>query len=100
MFVGARLVGLDLFQDAGLFARLWPKLLRAHALEAYGRRPEGGGPERDPRKVVSSLLQRLARTEGTLRSNAGAGRLFELRVDRFRGSALVAEGQVIHAACL
>jgi hypothetical protein len=100
VFVAGSLVGVDLFQDAGLFARQWPKLLRAHALEAYGRRAEGDGPERDPRRAVSSLLQRLSRTEGTLRSNAGAGRLFEFRVDRFRGSALVAEGQVVHAACL
>jgi hypothetical protein len=100
VFVGGSLAGLDLFQDAGLFARQWPKLLRAHALEAYGRRAEGDGRERDPRRAVSSLLQRLSRTEGTLRSNAGAGRLFEFRVDRLRGSALVAEGQVVHAACL
>ena len=38
VFVGQALAGLDLFHDANLFAREWPKLLRAQALEAY-RRP-------------------------------------------------------------
>ena len=31
------LAGLDLFFDPGLFAREWPKLLRAQALDVYGR---------------------------------------------------------------
>jgi len=100
VFVGSSLAGVDLFQDGGLFARQWPKLLRAHALEAYARRPEVDGSEGRLRQTVHSLFQRLARTEGTLRRNAGAGRLFEFRVDGFRGSALVAEGQVVHAVCL
>lgn len=79
---------------------MWPKLLRAHALEAYGRHPEADGREGRLRQSVQTLLQSAAKTEGTLRRNAGAGRLFEFRLDRFRGSALVAEGQVVHTAVL
>ncbi|OLC16180.1 MAG: hypothetical protein AUH29_05570 [Candidatus Rokubacteria bacterium 13_1_40CM_69_27] len=100
VFVGQSLAGLDLFEDAGLFARQWPKLLRAHALEAYGRHSEADGWEGRLRQSVQSLLQNVAKTEGTLRRNAGAGRLFEFRVDGARGAALVAEAQVVHAACL
>jgi hypothetical protein len=98
-FVGERLTGLDLFEDAGLFAREWPKLLRGHALDAYG----GGGAAADEgglRQSVESLLRAARKTDGTLRTNAGVGALFEFRVERARGSALVAEGQVVHAAML
>jgi len=41
-----------------------------------------------------------AATTGTLRASAGAGQLFEFPLDRFRGAALVAEGQVVHATVL
>ena len=37
VFVGGGFSGLDLFDSPGLFAREWPKLLRAHALEAASR---------------------------------------------------------------
>jgi hypothetical protein len=100
VFVGQSLAGIDLFEDAALFARQWPKLLRAHALEAYGRGAEPDGRGGSLRQRVHSLLHDIAQTEGTLRRNAGAGRLFEFRVDGARGSALVAEAQVVHAACL
>ena len=37
VFVADTFAGLDLFQDGSLFAREWPKLLRAGTIEAYGR---------------------------------------------------------------
>ena len=37
---------------------------------------------------------------GSVRRGIGVGRLVEFRVDRWRGSALVAEGQVVHVAIL
>lgn len=98
VFAGDRFTGLDLFQDPDLFAREWPKLLHAHAVETFGS-PRADTPnERKVRLRVLSVLERAARAKGTLRRNAGVGQLFEFRVDRFRGSALVAESQVIHAA--
>ncbi len=36
VFVGPNLAGVDCFHAPGLFAREWPKLLRAYALDAYG----------------------------------------------------------------
>lgn len=97
-FVGDHLTGLDLFEDADLFARQWPKLLRAHAVEVYGHAAEIATDEARLRQWLGSLLRRAGKTEGTLRRNAGVGSLFEFRLDRVRGSALVAEAQVVHAA--
>src|SRR6266567_3359262 len=54
--VGA-FVGLDLFQDPSLFAREWPKLLRAQALETYGRRVEDKTDERRQRALLSDLVR-------------------------------------------
>jgi hypothetical protein len=49
---------------------------------------------------VEGLLRGAARVEGTLRSSAGAGRLFEFALDKSRGVALLFEGQTIHLAIL
>ncbi len=100
VFIGEKLAGLDLFEDAGLFVRQWPKLLRAHAIETYGLPTPGDGTEPRLRARVEDLLGKAAKVDGTLRRNAGVGRLFEFRVDALRGSALMAEGQVVHAAIL
>jgi len=100
VFAGDALVGLDLFQDPSLFAREWPKLLRAQALETYGRSADGKTDERRLRAYVSDLVRAAAAAGGVVRRGVGAGRLVEFRATRFRGSALVAEGQVVHAAIL
>jgi hypothetical protein len=100
VFVGSRLAGIDLFSDAGLFARQWPKLLRAHALDAYRVPDHALVDEAWTRRRVDELLQAAARAEGTVRGNAGVGSLFEFRVPGGHGAALVAEGRVVHAAVL
>jgi hypothetical protein len=100
VFVGQALAGLDLFHDPALFAREWPKLLRAQALEAYRQPRQPGGDERRLRARVEEALAGAAKTEGALRGNAGVGQLFEFRVDRSRGSALVFGGRVVHTAIL
>jgi hypothetical protein len=100
VFAGESLLGLDLFQDATLFTRQWPKLLRAYAIESYRGQAPGPGDEARLRGQVEELLRRSAQTPGALRTNPGVGRLFEFRLDRFRGAALVAEAQVVHATLL
>ena len=100
VFVGSRLAGIDLFSDAGLFARQWPKLLRAHALDAYRVPDPTVVGEAWVRRRVDELLQAAARAEGTVRGNAGVGQLFEFRVPGGHGAALIAEGRVVHAAVL
>jgi hypothetical protein len=99
VFVGPSLAGVDVFHTAELFAREWPKLLRAYALEAY-RPAAGAWDETAARARAEGLLRAAARVEGRLRSNVGAGRLFEWSLDARRGAALLFEGQVIHVAIL
>ena len=99
VFVGPSLAGVDVFHTADLFAREWPKLLRAYALEAY-RPAAGAWDETAARARTEGLLRAAARVEGRLRSNVGAGRLFEFTLDARRGAALLFEGQAIHVAIL
>ena len=76
------------------------KLLRAQALEAY-RHP--GRPDTDERRLrgrVEETLGVAAKVEGVLRTNVGVGELFEFRATGFRGSGLVYDGRVVHAAIL
>lgn len=100
VFVGAGLAGLDLFVSPDLFAREWPKLLRAHALDAF-RQPEPRAWEEGAlRGRVEEVLRAAALAEGSLRTNAGVGELFEFRVGGLRGAALTYEGHVVHAGIL
>jgi hypothetical protein len=99
VFVGPSLAGVDGFHSADLFAREWPKLLRAYALDAYRPSP-GAWDEKAARGRVEGLLRQAARVEGSLRANAGAGRLFEFTLDGRRGVALLFEGRAIHVAIL
>ena len=100
VFVSDGFIGLDLFQDGSLFAREWPKLLRAGTIETYGRRIDGKLDEGRMRAHAEDLLKSAAGATGSVRRGVGAGWLVELRLSRARGLALVAESQVVHAAIL
>jgi hypothetical protein len=95
-----RFLGLDLFNDPGLFARAWPKLFRAQALEILGREP--GAEEEAPRQRsrVAELLRAAAGAQGVTRGGPGAGELFEFRATGQRGAALLFEGRPLHLAVL
>ncbi len=94
------MAGLDLFFNPELFAREWPKLLRAQALDAYRQPQRPDSDEGELRRRVENLLQAAAITEGSLRTNAGVGQLFESRVQGPRANALIFENRVVHAAIL
>jgi hypothetical protein len=100
VFVGRGLAGLDLFGDPSLFARQWPKLLRAQALDAYRRPPEPPADEKGIRGRVEDLLRVAATAPGTARTNAGVGQLLESRVEGHRAATLVHAGRVVHLAIL
>jgi hypothetical protein len=99
VFVGPNLAGVDCFHAPGLFAREWPKLLRAYALDAYGV-TAGAWDEAAGRARTDGLLRAAARVEGGARGSVGAGRLFEFTLDGRRGAALLFESQAIHVAIL
>jgi hypothetical protein len=99
VYVGDTLAGLDLFEDGSLFAREWSKLLRASTIEAYGRKiadPDEGRL----RTSLDELLKSAAGAASSVRRGVGAGWLVELRMSRAKGSALVAESQVVHVAMI
>ena len=50
--------------------------------------------------MLDDFLRAAVGAVGRVRRGLGVGRLVEFRVDRRRGSALVAEGQVVHVAIL
>lgn len=99
VFVGPSLAGVDVFHSGDLFARQWPKLLGAYALDAYRAAP-GAWEEAAARARTEGLLRAAARIEGARRTNAGAGRLFEFALDGRRGAALLFEGRALHVAIL
>jgi hypothetical protein len=96
--IGDEITALDAFQDAGLFAREWRKLLRAHAVEAYGRGLKAVPSDDELRKRARALLDAAGGAAGSARGNAGVGQLFEFRLTEFRGAALEYEGRVVHLA--
>jgi hypothetical protein len=98
VFVGSELAGVDCFHSPALFAREWPKLLRAYALDAYGG--GSGWDETAGRGRVEGLLRGAAQVEGALRGNAGVGQLFEFGIGRGWGAALIFENAVVHLAIL
>jgi len=99
VFVGPNLAGVDCFHAPGLFAREWPKLLRAYALDAYGV-AAGAWDEAAGRARTDGLLRAAARVEGAARGSVGSGRLFEFTLDGRRGAALLFESRAIHVAIL
>lgn len=98
-FVGARLAGLDVLQHPTLFVRLWPKLLRAHAVETY-RTAHPGVDAAMGRAQLASLLPALGRAAATVRRNGGEGVLLEFLLDGRRGAALAWRDQVLHLAVM
>jgi hypothetical protein len=99
VFVGPSLAGVDVFHSGDLFSREWSKLIGAYALDAYRAAP-GAGDEAAARARAEGLLRAAARIEGSLRTNAGAGGLFEFALDGRRGAALLFEGRALHLAIL
>jgi hypothetical protein len=90
---------IDLFQDDSLFAREWSKLLGASTIDAYGRRI-ADSEEARPRATLDEILKLAAGADGAVRRGVGAGWLVELSMSRAKGSALVAERQVVHLAMI
>jgi hypothetical protein len=100
VFLGARLLGLDVFQPGDLFARQWSKLLRAHAVEAHrhAERPEVA--EATLRLRLKEVFARAGAAGPAAHVNAGAGQVLEWAQDGMRGAALVFEARTVHAAIL
>ena len=100
VFAGGSLSGIDVFRDPDLFAREWRKLLRAHAVDVFGRPSILPVPEGKLRAELARLLRAAASVTGTFRMTPGVGSLFEFRLWQYRGAALAHDGGLVHAAIL
>jgi ARG/rhodanese/phosphatase superfamily protein len=98
VFVGSGLSGIDVFRDASLFAREWRKLLRAYAVEAYGRPSTAPEPEAKQRAELRRVLDGATVAAGLIHGNAGVGQVFEFKLQQYRGAVLGYEGAIVHAA--
>jgi hypothetical protein len=100
VMMGAQLGGIDVFRDAGLFAREWRKLLRAYAVAAYGAPAVANTPEPTQRADVQRVLAAATMAAGSIHTNAGVGQVFEFKLSEHRGAALGHDGGIVHVAIL
>lgn len=91
--IGGRPVALDLLDRPEALARLWPRLVRAYALDALGRAEAAvDGQE------VERFLGRLRDAQITAHDAVGLGTEVVLTASGLVGSALVWERAVVHLA--
>jgi hypothetical protein len=92
--VAGRIEGADLFDQPGTLAKIWPKLVRAYALDAM----ELGESEVPPITTEdgSRWLQAAARAETESYPSPGIGRDVRLEATALSGSALVVDEQAVH----
>lgn len=98
VFSRGHLANCDLFSDPELFAQLWEKICRAHAVDEYvfRRTPEGKWPPPE-RERVREFLASAARADMTSQITPGAGEGL-LVSGAVEGRALIWREQVVHAA--
>jgi hypothetical protein len=98
VFIGTRLAAVDLFLDPTLFAREWPKLLRAHAVESYRAADAAATDTAGLRPRVEALIRAAAAAEVVPRATAGLGRMLSFQADGARGHGLVFDDRLVHLA--
>jgi hypothetical protein len=91
---GGRIVGFDLFDQPATLARLWPKLVRAYALDAHAARQEGVPPltVADVRNWLGAAPQ--AREE--MFKSPGVGDDVRLESQHLVGAGLLVDGNPVH----
>lgn len=98
IFHGGTMLGLDVFSDAGLFARQWPKLLRAAIVDTLAMPATTAAPDDALRDAVQARLKAVVGAKGARHGNAGVGTIFETRSGQHVAAALVFEGRLVHLA--
>jgi hypothetical protein len=93
--IGGKWVGLDVVSRADVFTDLWPNLLYSYAFEALlNKKPDGAEEGLD----VAGLLSRIPEAASEEYPAVGLGRMVRLETADAIGSALVADGHVVHVA--
>ncbi len=90
---GPRVVGLDVVSQAPQYAELHDKLLRSYAFEALVTGGEPGDVE-----LAEEFLDRVAGLRGEPFPGVGLGRHVRYEGEGVLGSAVISDGEVVHAA--
>jgi len=97
VFRWGRPVGADLFCNAGLFRKQWPKLLDSYAIDCIGVTRKAL-PRPQDRRQAESFLHRVYSARIDYRSSPGAGRQVRLYARSLTGQGLVHNSGVVHVA--
>jgi hypothetical protein len=89
---GGRIVGFDLFDQPPTLARLWPKLIRAYAIDAHYAR--GAAPV--TRDAVETWLRGAAGAREEVFQSPGLGHDVRLESPQLVGAGLLVEDRPVH----
>jgi hypothetical protein len=91
--VNGRIAGMDLFDRPETFAKLWPKLIRAYAIDAL---EEAETKATATRQAVEEWLQKAASAKEEPFKSPGLGQDVRLKADKLVGAGLVVDEQPVH----
>jgi hypothetical protein len=89
---GGRIIGFDLFDQPATLAKLWPKLVRAYAIDA--RVATAATPVK--RAEVEEWLRTALEAREEVFKSPGVGDDVRLETVRLTGAGLLVEGQPVH----
>jgi hypothetical protein len=91
--VGGKIAGADLFDQPATLVKLWPKLVRAYALDVL----EAKDPESSVKvEEAERWLRSAAGAKVEQFSTPGLGQDIRLEAPGLTGAALIVEGQPVH----
>ena len=89
---GGTIVGLDLFDRPATLTKLWPKLVRAYAIDAFEKKDSPAVP----RGHVEDWVRGLSRTAVEEFRSPGLGTDVRLEGDRLVGAMLMVDETPVH----
>jgi len=89
-----KIVGLDLFDQAGTLQKLWPKLLRAYAMDAM--EPATEAKPVATRECVEVFVKHLRDVEPKQFTSPGLGEDMRIESKELVGAGLVVESSMVH----
>jgi hypothetical protein len=92
--VAGRIAGVDLFDQPSTLSKLWPKLVRAHVLDAL-EEPESPAAQVTG-DAVREWLQCAERAKAEPFKSPGLGMDVRLEGERVLGAGLVVDDQLVH----
>jgi hypothetical protein len=92
--IAGRIVGMDLFDKPATLAKLWPKLARAYALDAFEEKDPAGPPATTD--AVRTWLDGLVEVSSNVSKSPGLGHDVRFRSEKIVGNCLLVEQCPVH----